>query len=320
MLGTTKTQIRTTAQRHKAWIEPILTMVGLPSAKAERRIRHALRFPPRAIVEITSSPTGGELAHSMRMGSCGGRDQFAHQLYYNGWPDFEYPLPSLMTAALANDPSGVFVDIGANTGVYSLLAKALRPERSVHAFEPFPPIVSVLTGNIELNPFAADIKVVRMAASDQAGIAQLYIPTFEHGLIETSASLSSDFKPQHSQVVEVKTIRLDEYCSQWTERVGIMKVDVEGAEDRALKGAAEVLASHRPIVFCEILPSSGTWNRVLETLTGCDYAVAALREDAVDLSSIETQDVDVHNYILYPRGSGDLVRKLAASANVPCAG
>jgi FkbM family methyltransferase len=249
-----------------------------------------------------------------------GREQIAHALYFNGWTNYEYPLPSLMTASLTNDPSGVFVDIGANAGVYSLLAKALRPSRGVHAFEPFPPIVDVLTGNVALNPFASGIVVVAMAASDQAGIARLFIPTAEHGLIETSASLSSDFKDQHSEVVEVRTIRLDDYYGSFSERIGIMKVDVEGAEGRLLRGATKVLARDRPIIFCEILPTSRTWDQVRKILSDCDYAIAEIQEDAVNMSVVEVQDVNVDNYILYPRGKTESVRKLASIAHVRCAG
>ena len=84
--------------------------------------------------------------------------------------------------SLRRDVHWNMVDVGANTGFYSLLAARIRPDVQIVAVEPYPPIVRLLERNIALNGFTARIEVVRKALGDSTGIAELFVPSAAHGL------------------------------------------------------------------------------------------------------------------------------------------
>ncbi len=76
------------------------------------------------------------------------------------------------------EESDVIFDIGANTGVYSLIAKAVRPQSTVYAFEPVSRVFNRLNENIALNKF--DITAVEKAASNADGTAIIRDTSSEH--------------------------------------------------------------------------------------------------------------------------------------------
>ena len=124
---------------------------------------------------------------SLRMLSMGGRDGVARKAACRGWRGFEAPLPALFAACL--DERSVVLDIGANTGFYSLLAAGFHPDVRVHAFEPVPDIAAILVENLKLNGFAPEaVRVNRVAVGSENGETELYIPESQHGMVETSAS------------------------------------------------------------------------------------------------------------------------------------
>src|SRR5436190_4468237 len=69
--------------------------------------------------------------------------------------------------------SGVFFDIGANIGYYSLLSEKINPELEIYAFEPMPSAFDFLQQNIQLNEFK-NIHAIRLAISDVGGKAVFY--------------------------------------------------------------------------------------------------------------------------------------------------
>lgn len=67
-------------------------------------------------------------------------DQIAWRMWSSGWKGFEQPLPNLF-AACARD-AGTVLDVGANSGLYTLIACAASSTVSVHAFEPLPQAIA----------------------------------------------------------------------------------------------------------------------------------------------------------------------------------
>jgi FkbM family methyltransferase len=311
-----KAAVKASARDNIKFVEPTVTAIGAVSKLVERRVREKLSVPP-PILEFCQSPTGALLIEPMKMNPCGGRDYISTVIYYRGWAAFEHPFPSLLEAVLVSAPDGLFFDVGANTGLYSLLSKAICRDRGVHAFEPFPPALDALRTNIALNRFAADIVVAEAATSDETGIAELFIPTQEHGLVETSSSLSSTFKSQHSEVVPVKTIKLDDYCRQiGLGSVAVMKIDVEGAEEKVLRGAAELMARDKPIIFCEILPNAGAWSVLPAMLARTGYMRGGIHPKALVIQEDAGPDPTAHNHILFPRSLEPIIREAARSVNI----
>jgi FkbM family methyltransferase len=210
---------------------------------------------PSAPTVECSMPAEAALA-SLRMLQCEGRDQVAGRIGLDGWKAFEPPMPELFYR-LAQQLDGVLVDVGANTGFYSLVGVAARKSLKVLAFEPDPKVLPILRDNLKINDVHRRVRVFPIALSDSRGQAHLYVPTQEHGLVETSSSLESDFKSAHSEVIDVPMSTVDDViAAERIKKVAMIKVDVEGHEAAVLRGARKTVRNHRPILFVEVLPKA----------------------------------------------------------------
>jgi FkbM family methyltransferase len=143
------------------------------------------------------------------------------------------------------------LDVGANSGVYALVAKCLNPRATVIAFEPTDGAYARLIGNIERNGF--DIQAVKKAVSDTSGTAVLYDRPIGYSY---TASLVLDAERRPTNIVgqTVQTTSLDDHLSQnGVSDVDLVKMDVEGHELAALRGFADYLGRCRPSILIEIL-------------------------------------------------------------------
>lgn len=140
-------------------------------------------------------------------------------------------------------PGMTVVDVGANLGYYSLLASRLvGPSGRVIALEPNSENCRLLLSSLRLNG-STNVELLPVAADGTTGWA--YYSTHvgsNGGLIEAGDLLA------HPGVV-VPTFRLDELVSG---RVGFLKMDVEGAEGRVMRGATGIIERDRPIVTTEL--------------------------------------------------------------------
>jgi FkbM family methyltransferase len=190
------------------------------------------------------------------MDTCGGRDQIAMAVLKEGWQSYESPMPRLIST-WSEAFSPVFVDVGANTGFYSLLALA-SGATFAHAFEPVREISDIYFENARTSEVLSKIKTHLNAVSDVSGEEVIYFPLSGHGLVETSASLNKGFRAKHSAQRKVSVVTLDEALPV-TELNGssvILKLDVESREAAVLRGAEGVLSAARPIIFAELLPGN----------------------------------------------------------------
>lgn len=159
---------------------------------------------------------------------------------------YEPELVSLFKRVL--EPGMVALDVGANIGYFSALAAGLVGEAGmVHAFEPAPACFAQLKRNLAAFPWADASPV---AVADASGAACFH---FSEKPSQTGwGSLLSD-KNAAMQETEVPVITLDQWArEQGIRRVDFIKMDVEGAEFRALQGAKQILNRHRPIVVAEL--------------------------------------------------------------------
>jgi FkbM family methyltransferase len=141
-------------------------------------------------------------------------------------------------------PGDTFVDVGANVAPYSLLATTVPGTRAV-AFEPGTLAQSRARANIELNGLGDRITIEPLAVSDADGEATLTTDRWA-----TNALVGADYD---GAVETVPTVRLDSYAAAHDlGALTLVKVDVEGHEVAALRGAAAVIARHRPALIVEV--------------------------------------------------------------------
>jgi FkbM family methyltransferase len=222
-----------------------------------------------------------------------GLDYIAGRVLQAGLAAYETPTPAVI-AALARGAPGAVLDVGANTGLFSLLAAAAAtaagdaPGTEIHAFEPLMHIRQALLANVEENPrLAPGIRVHGVALSDRTGAAAFYETINDRGLLTTSSSLEAS----HVRMIggechrrEVPTVRLDDWSGENLGglRIKLMKIDVEAHEPAVLAGGMRTIAAHRPMIVLEVLPGSdhGALDRFRDELRYVDFAMtpAALRQ------------------------------------------
>jgi FkbM family methyltransferase len=174
---------------------------------------------------------------------------------------YESELQREIVACLKVDD--IFYDVGANVGFFSLLASYRAAQ--VFAFEPVGRNVELMRRNFGLND-RRNITIIEAAVSDTVGTAR-----FATGNSASQGTLGEEG-------VEVKAVSLD---SLDLPAPSVIKMDIEGAESRALAGAERILRNHRPLIFL----STHGWKQHDECgsfLRGLGYSLTLRRDGAAD--------------------------------------
>lgn len=213
------------------------------------------------------------------------------------------------------NPNAVFVDVGANLGIHSLgLARDIGCD--VAAFEPSPVTADCFDRSIAVNDLGDKVTAFRVALSDEEGTATFVEPPHHVG----QASLESNTVPEHREGgrFDVTITSLDKYAefqnylSTLGKPVGLIKMDVEGAEEKALRGMSEVLKEHQPVIIMELYDGN---------LNGFDSSrgaiIALLDELGYDLA----EEIE-YNGLFLPRVTQQKNGKSSAVEAIPvgCAG
>jgi FkbM family methyltransferase len=201
----------------------------------------------------------------------------AHAYYFGAYEKPE--LYFLRDTLLALGSSSVVIDVGANTGLYSLFAS--RYANQVHAFEPYPPVLSRLRRVIETNEVPnITVHAVGLGASE----ANLRFYSPPEGNLGTGSFLQGFATGNRDAHEELPIVAGDAYLSRTgITRVDFIKMDIEGYEKPALTGLQQTLQRHRPIVLLEISidPALPLLFRSMKELTSCfpgDYEFFAISD------------------------------------------
>jgi len=168
-------------------------------------------------------------------------------------------------------PGQVVFDIGAHVGFYTLLAsQQVGPEGTVVAFEPVPGNLAFLKRHLELNN-VNNVLIFDCAVADTEGLAGFVLGCDSHmGHLGDSGGLA------------VRIVTLDGLIAAGQVPVpNVLKLDIEGAELAALRGASQLLNIYHPVVFL------ATHGRKVHD--DCVSLLAALgyRLQAIDTESLE---------------------------------
>lgn len=138
---------------------------------------------------------------------------------------------------------GIFVDIGANIGKYTIMISNQLKEGKVISIEPHPENFKTLKKNIKLNN-CKNIIPVETACWNKKEVLKL----FNH---EDQPLLSSSIKPSKSYI-KINSDALDNILQKLNiKKVDFIKIDVEGAESRVLEGMKKILKSGKTKIIFE---------------------------------------------------------------------
>jgi len=137
------------------------------------------------------------------------------------------------------------IDAGAYIGDSSL-ALTRFTSANVHAFEPFEESFNKMLNNIKIND-VNNIVPVKASLSDMNGEEKIYLSG------DNVQGITSDenFR-RYDKSFTIKTMTIDSYVQENNLNVGFIKVDIEGAEQRLLKGAIETIKSQKPLLSLSI--------------------------------------------------------------------
>jgi FkbM family methyltransferase len=173
-------------------------------------------------------------------------------------------------ASLVTETSVCF-DIGANAGLYTLLWA--RRARRVYAFEPAPRNVAMLYRTLALNR-VTNVTILPWAVSATDGVA-----AFAEG-DNVAVGRLDDFGSQPAA-----TVTLDTFVATFRVVPTVIKIDVEGAEADVLRGAATVLAKHRPALLLST-HSRALTRTCLTALHAIGYRCEALTRDETEWACV----------------------------------
>jgi len=184
------------------------------------------------------------------------------------------------------------IDIGANTGLYSLFVKAINAKYNIHAFEPSKNTFKELQENILLNRF--DIYANNFALSNKNGFSTFYDTRENH---QYSASLSPLMLKENPAYIyeineyKVEVMTLDYYVEKMNIKIiDLVKIDVELHEPEVFEGMLNTMSDFRPFLLFEVLTNE-IGDKLSQTLTGLDYEMFHFTKTGKNYNLIKTQNL-----------------------------
>ena len=173
----------------------------------------------------------------------------------------------------------VVVDVGANIGIYTeFLSRCVGPTGLVHSFEPSPDnfkrLVAV-TGNL------SNVRLIQAAVGERSGKCKLYV----------SDKLNVDHRAYQAdgdsrRTIPAEMVALDDYFNS-VQRVDLIKMDIQGYELHALRGARRVLEENPDInLLLELWPAGleqagAGWEDLLQMVQSLNMNLTLVRTDGL---------------------------------------
>ncbi|MDB5001954.1 MAG: methyltransferase [Mucilaginibacter sp.] len=210
----------------------------------------------------------------------------------NAWEKISFKLWKALS-----ENSEIILDIGANTGVYSLISGSMNPLAQIYSFEPIKSVFEKLNYNIGLNSFKSEVKSYEVALSDFTGEATIYMEkNATHALsVTVNKSLLPDAVEYRTE--KIKTIRLDEFIEKESlKKIDLIKIDVETHEPEVLSGMGIYLKKFRPTILIEILTDE-IGEQVQALVQNLNYLYFNIDEKSGEI--IRTKNISKSNYFNY---------------------
>jgi FkbM family methyltransferase len=227
------------AERYRRPSLPERLVAKLPANRPVAALRRRLR-PVFARLLASSANLGATLPDGERV-------TLAPEHRHLSWNPDEY-----RAFKAAVQPGSVVFDIGANAGAYTVLfAQWVGSTGHVYAFEPDGRAFEGLTAHIRLNGVADWTTASSAAVLDRLGEASLIVSQLPGG----SRVMSLDDGSGSGGRVQV--VSIDHVCSERGVLPDVIKIDAEGAELSALRGARNTIAKagDRLTMFVEMHPT-----------------------------------------------------------------
>lgn len=193
-------------------------------------------------------------------------------------------------------PGSAVIDVGAHSGYFTIcLSEAVGASGKVYAFEASPVIYAELRETVDSNGLA-NVEAINKAVSDEVGHINFFLaPNWKSEI--------SSMRPGEGESTVIDAVALDNVIPD-TQAVSFVKIDVEGAEMKALQGMTEIIQRDHPTMVIEV---SDPWLKelgsssaeVFDFLRLHGYKIFAVGDhDCVEVIDPPTKQIDalcIHN-------------------------
>ncbi len=198
------------------------------------------------------------------------------------------------------DIKSVCVDVGANKGRILQMMINAAPGATHIAYEPLPKMYNLL-----IRKFASAARIYKIALTDEKGISPFY-----HTLEDTAYSgmRKRDYpKKFHLEKLDVATDKMDSLIDEDI-KVALIKIDVEGAEYKVIKGATETIKRCKPVVIFEFglggseefdVSPQMMWDYFTKTLNYRIYTLKGFLKDGKHIERKKFVDIYTKGNIFY---------------------
>lgn len=168
-----------------------------------------------------------------------------------------------------------FVNIGAAIGYYCILAKRRRPDLAVHAYEPLTMHRQRMRQNVKLNGLRRNDITIHDEGIDRTdGVASFRSQDFSSAIERNVANLHPLMKFFHRFRKDlIKTISLESAIERCSSKVGLVSMDIQGAEISVVNASMDVIAAKQVDSFLIGTHGPRIHEDVVDALKRCDYKI-----------------------------------------------
>jgi FkbM family methyltransferase len=193
--------------------------------------------------------------------------------------------------------SNNILDIGANTGLYALIARTVNPNAIIHSFEPIPGVFKLLQKNTELNNY--EIFNHELALSNFNGTASIFLPKNTDFAYSVTVNQNRLHKNNKAKELIIKTKTLESFIEENSiTTIDLMKIDVETHEPEVLEGMGKYIKAYKPTIIIEVLESEIA-ERLKPYLNNLGYYIFNIDDNKNTIRQINTiEKSDYWNLLL----------------------
>ncbi len=214
--------------------------------------------------------------------------------------------------------------VGASDGRHSYVMTQVAPAARVYALEPSAFSFQVLRATLAMHRIGRQVTAIHTAVADRPGQQILVTPKKLSGRMGRAYAYVSEAPPDGAvrpdledsgrELEPTAVVTLDAFCRErGIERVDFIRMDIEGAEQKALEGAAGVLDRDRPHVLLEIHPAmlaarfGGSAEAVVDLFTRRGYRMFAVNGHRLEEAWAVCDDAPWKDYFfIHPRRRAEL--------------
>jgi len=247
--------------RIKVFNIPLLFLINIlkPLIKLNKKSR-LIKFPVNKKIKIFLSDS-----KYFYLWNDGG-NQIGSIIYWLGFYGYEPETIKLFRYLLKY--CNTFFDIGANTGLFSIIASKDNPNTRTYAFEPIDQNYNYILKNIEVNNIRY-IFPICCAVSNTDGEISFNL---QNTIVSPQGASERSELENIYRTIKVKSVKLDTFINEYQiDSVDLIKMDTEGTEHKILEGSIEIIKRDRPIIISEVLPEI-TENHIHNILDKFNYS------------------------------------------------